>query len=402
MEFRGSKSGSERLSTSLRIVRRYQLLAACLVITLCFLIANDVYGARTLLKKHRDLFPGDKKVIDYSSARWAMVKNELSRSDLSKRYLIDPRRKEQKSLLRAFAGGDECNTAGETIITTLPYNDAAGNLVGKADNYDLPTSAVGSPLTGCPTCVGLGGQDSGGISGPRGAVFPGTGFGSDAAYKISFSQPNANITVTMDPTNTADDLAVMVYTSACSSNRSDAIVIDDTNGGGALESVTITAMPAGTYHVVVDVYSYYYYIPQADPGGPYTLNVTCVTGQTCIQPSVTAASVTVSGRVLSSENGRGLTNATVQIADQSGHIRTATTGRNGFYQFDEVEAGQTYIISVSSKRFGFTPRALTTPRILTLRLMGKPFRREPTLRRATWPAFFTTNFFAPKPKISSY
>jgi CSLREA domain-containing protein len=72
----------------------------------------------------------------------------------------------------------------------------------------------------------------------------------------------------------------------------------------------------------------------------------------------TAASVSVSGRVLSPA-GRGLTNATVILTDTAGNTRSASTSTFGYYRFDEVAAGQTYVLTVVSKRYQFTPQVVT-------------------------------------------
>lgn len=66
----------------------------------------------------------------------------------------------------------------------------------------------------------------------------------------------------------------------------------------------------------------------------------------------TAAGVTVSGRVLTLD-GRGLTNARVVITDSTGNSRTTITSSLGYYRFDDVDAGQMYVISVVSKRYEF-------------------------------------------------
>ena len=76
-----------------------------------------------------------------------------------------------------------------------------------------------------------------------------------------------------------------------------------------------------------------------------------------ISCSATAAGVTVGGRVLTPE-GRGLRNAVVSIVDSHGVRRTATTSSFGYYRFDDVEAGETYLIGVRSNRYRFTQRVL--------------------------------------------
>lgn len=71
-----------------------------------------------------------------------------------------------------------------------------------------------------------------------------------------------------------------------------------------------------------------------------------------------AAGVDISGRVLN-EMGQGLRNADVVITDSSGITRTARTGSFGHYQFFNIEAGQTYILNVRSKRYRFSSRAVS-------------------------------------------
>lgn len=73
--------------------------------------------------------------------------------------------------------------------------------------------------------------------------------------------------------------------------------------------------------------------------------------------TTTAAGVSVSGRVTNS-NGLGVRGATVVITDQLGQRRTVTTGSFGFYSFDEVESGGSYVIGVTSKRYRFGSRII--------------------------------------------
>ncbi len=77
----------------------------------------------------------------------------------------------------------------------------------------------------------------------------------------------------------------------------------------------------------------------------------------------TAAQVSVGGRV--SANGRGVNKATVTLTDASGSSRYAMTNAFGFYRFDEVEVGQTYIVSVRRKQFTFAPQIINPADELT-------------------------------------
>lgn len=67
----------------------------------------------------------------------------------------------------------------------------------------------------------------------------------------------------------------------------------------------------------------------------------------------TAASVSVSGRIMTS-GGNGIHNVRVTLTAPDGQTRTAQTGSFGYYRFEEVAVGKTYIISIFSKRFTFS------------------------------------------------
>ena len=80
---------------------------------------------------------------------------------------------------------------------------------------------------------------------------------------------------------------------------------------------------------------------------------------TALSPFVTALAppVMVSGRVVTPD-GRGLRNAVVSLIDSQGVRRTATTSSFGIYSFSDVRADETYIFTIASKRYRFTPRQM--------------------------------------------
>lgn len=68
----------------------------------------------------------------------------------------------------------------------------------------------------------------------------------------------------------------------------------------------------------------------------------------------TAAPASISGRVMTAD-GSGLRNATVTI--QGGNLagtRNVATSTFGYFRFDGLEAGLTYVVTVSSRRYSFT------------------------------------------------
>jgi parallel beta-helix repeat protein len=72
----------------------------------------------------------------------------------------------------------------------------------------------------------------------------------------------------------------------------------------------------------------------------------------------TAASVTVSGRVLAAD-GRGISKAFVTMVDINGNTRTTLTTPFGYYRFFDVPAGEVYIFTVSHKLHQFAPASQT-------------------------------------------
>jgi uncharacterized repeat protein (TIGR01451 family) len=71
----------------------------------------------------------------------------------------------------------------------------------------------------------------------------------------------------------------------------------------------------------------------------------------------TAAGVSISGRVLAG-SGRALRSTTVVLTDVHGSSRQVLTGSLGTFHFENVEVGGTYILTVNTQRYRFTPRAL--------------------------------------------
>jgi hypothetical protein len=68
-------------------------------------------------------------------------------------------------------------------------------------------------------------------------------------------------------------------------------------------------------------------------------------------------SFTIGGRV-TTPAGLGLRNATVVLTDYRGVRQTATTSSFGTYSFPAVRGGESYTISVNSRRYRFTPRVV--------------------------------------------
>ena len=78
----------------------------------------------------------------------------------------------------------------------------------------------------------------------------------------------------------------------------------------------------------------------------------------------TAATATISGRVLS-PNGRGISRAVVHITDQEGNILQARSNQFGYYHFEAIPVGETYIFNVYNKQYQFETRVVNISENLT-------------------------------------
>jgi hypothetical protein len=67
----------------------------------------------------------------------------------------------------------------------------------------------------------------------------------------------------------------------------------------------------------------------------------------------TAAGVTVGGRVVTA-NGAGIGKVRVVLTSGSGETRTAISSGFGYFRFDNVTTGETYVFSVNAKKYTFS------------------------------------------------
>jgi Calx-beta domain/Carboxypeptidase regulatory-like domain len=72
----------------------------------------------------------------------------------------------------------------------------------------------------------------------------------------------------------------------------------------------------------------------------------------------TASTVQVGGRVFGN-TGRFLPRTRVVLVDSNGIIRTTSTNSFGYYRFDNVRAGETYVVSVVSKQYTFASQTVS-------------------------------------------
>lgn len=134
---------------------------------------------------------------------------------------------------------------------------------------------------------------------------------------------------------------------------------------GSAVGGTGTQTLAGNFGVTTDsngVWSLYVRDRSLIPLSPETVIGSVDDGWGLEFTSTEAASASISGRVTTTD-GRGIRNAKVTITGNSlEHPLVATTGSFGYYTFDGLATLQTYVVTVSSRRYSFS----TPSRVISL------------------------------------
>jgi len=106
-------------------------------------------------------------------------------------------------------------------------------------------------------------------------------------------------------------------------------------------------------------------LPNGNSFAPTGITVSSIesdlTGLVFTQFAPTAAHVSISGRVVT-RDGLSISQASLVLTSQNGTVKTALTNPFGYFRFDDVEVGGTYLLEVAHKRFVFD----TSPRVLSV------------------------------------
>ena len=95
---------------------------------------------------------------------------------------------------------------------------------------------------------------------------------------------------------------------------------------------------------------------QRAPGYTRMSGVAVDIGAFELQLAPTAASVQVAGRVTAGK--RGLARVLIYLRDLNGNVTTTRTNSFGYYRFNDMEVGKTYLLEVKSKQFYFDHKIL--------------------------------------------
>jgi hypothetical protein len=128
-------------------------------------------------------------------------------------------------------------------------------------------------------------------------------------------------------------------------------VIGQIGGAYSIERSTIVSGGGSASGGVFEVQGT---IAQPFAGGPSSLSPYLLySGFWTPQISPTAAPITIAGRVKTSAD-RGIRGAIVTLTSGNGHLISVTTSSFGYYRFQSLTAGETYILTVSAPRYVFS------------------------------------------------
>ncbi len=82
------------------------------------------------------------------------------------------------------------------------------------------------------------------------------------------------------------------------------------------------------------------------------LNTSEISDAQAVVTQPTAAGVSVSGQIMT-KDGRGIRNVRVMLTDSAGVTRNVISGPFGYFQFDDVPTGQSYVLSAQAKQYRF-------------------------------------------------
>ncbi len=121
--------------------------------------------------------------------------------------------------------------------------------------------------------------------------------------------------------------------------------------GWQLTSIACAEGSAGVVNSTVDLANHNATI-RAEPGE----DITCTFTSQPLAP--TAADVSISGRVTNA-SGLGISHVRLTIIGGNGTDLSAFTNSFGYYRFDGVESGRTYVISAFGKRYRFNSQIIS-------------------------------------------
>ena len=245
---------------------------------------------------------------------------------------------------------------GDASPNTFVATDGTGALAAGLRNYGSAANAdralgtvLGLPATGANNFLGLRIQNDSGVaaSGIR-VRYTGEQWTdpASAVQSLTFSYQVSAGDITSLTAGTFTNFAGLDFASPVTGNTNAALDGNAPANRTALDQTIAVSIPVGSEIM----------LRWTDTNDPNPLDAGLAIDDVFITLLVpTAAPASISGQVKTG-NGLGIGGVTLVLTGGSltGPL-VARTNPFGYYQFDDVPAGGTYIIEISSKRYSFSP-----------------------------------------------
>ena len=250
-----------------------------------------------------------------------------------------------------------------TQVTLYATRNTGGQLVRYVDNtgYNVAPTAAPTLLATAASNTAFRGVA---LAPVQPVVTPSLSINDVSKSEGNSGTTDYTFTVTLSSAAPAGGVTFDIATADGTAQDNDPVGEDADYVSNSLTGQTIAA-GATTYQFTVQVNGDENY----ESNESYFVNVTNVTGATVADGqgegtivnddlAPTAGPVSVAGRIMT-RDGRGVSGATVSVMDQNGVAFSVRTDSQGFYLFESVPGGQSYVLVVKSEVLRFSPRVLT-------------------------------------------
>ena len=299
-------------------------------ITLCLTMPNDVYLTSVAFDRLRILYKVGGTLNDITTTRDFAARQVCGESNSLGSFAvaeqIDPNLPRISGIAVDSNGdpmsGVSMNLSGAENRTTVTDSDGYFSFVNLTpnENYNVSPKQVGYLFEEYN-------QDFVNLTNEQTVVFQGTANNFSISGQITDGGGAASgVTVTLDG-------------AAAGETQTDA------NG-----NYTFSNLPADGFYNVTPTDTMRSFSPSSAQIDSLTSDAAGVDFEAVVAP--TAANALISGRVTTSQ-GNGILNVIVTLTNSNGVVRQTRTGSFGYYSFDDLPVGETYILSVTAKSYIF-------------------------------------------------
>lgn len=264
------------------------------------------------------------------------------------------------------------NNNNGTSDATGAFNSLGNNIVG---TVGTSTGWIMSDLQNTnPVLSPLGFYGGNGLSYALLSTSPALNAGQNCVTNLSCATNNPAVAVTTDQRGAARPFGAAVDIGAFESSTDYVAILPSVrvgfvysfditpNVGMSTYSLTGGMTPPGISFSTIAMAATLRGTPNQSGTSEFTITINTGGNTASVRYALTvfsnAGNGTVSGRILRA-NGNGIGKVTVTLLDNNGNVRQTLSSSFGYYNFADLNIGETFQIQVSSKTYSFNPSSIT-------------------------------------------